>query len=457
MAEIEWQCLFSVKANCELMSFLQERCAWICPHFKCTKLCGEKCNRPRCNEPCKKRLLRGSSLCNFNHPCIGLCGEPCPRLCGICHKDKITEVFFGTEEEEDARFIELLDCGHVFEVTALDYWMDKDGETDDIKLKECPKCKTPIRISYRYADIVKEKLADVELVKERLNDEEEQYQELTAKLIRKTRSLVRKYPDVRSRNASPETYYESGSEEEECEEQTHTDVGASSYDVLCSWLQQRKTMAELNAIKNQIKLLEQIYKIREKIKTDLLRNTCYGVLIPPSGNQTALDQMFLQAATEVDEKLNHLEEDLMKFQISSQRLTDISDEVLCVGLFLKIRVVQCEIKKRSIDIRFDDEEWLGRQRKQLDAGKKLTKQDADDIEATINEIRGKCGLNSLTPEERVMIVKAMNFAKGHWYKCPNGHIYAIGECGGANQQRACPECGETIGGENHRLAQGNQV
>ena len=364
-------------------------------------------------------------------------------------------MFFGTEEEEDARFIELWDCGHLFEVTALDYWMDKDNETDDIKLKECPKCKTPIRISHRYADIVKEKLADVELVKERLNKEEEQYQELTAKLKRKTRSLVHKYPDVWSRKASPGTYSDSDSEEDE--EQTQTDLDTSSYDILWSWLQQRKTMAELNTIKNQIKLLEQIYKVREKNKTDLLRHTRYGVFRPPSESQSTLDQMFLQAATEVDEKLNHLEEGLMKFQISSQRLTDIRDEIICVGLFLKIRVVQCEIKRRSIDVRFDDEEWLGRQRKQLDAGKKLTKQDADDIEATINEIRRKCGLNSLTPEERVMIVKAMNFSQGHWYKCPNGHIYAIGECGGANQQRSCPDCGATIGGEHHRLAEGNQV
>lgn len=357
-------------------------------------------------------------------------------------------MFFGTEEDEDARFIELLDCGHVFEVTALDYWMDKDGETEDIKLKECPKCKTPIRISYRYADIVKQKLADVELVKKRLNKEEDQYQKLTANLKSKTRSLLREYPDVRLRKASPETYSEFDSEEE-CEEQTQTDMGISSYDILCSWLKQRKTMAELNTIENQIKLLEQIYKIREKKKKDLLSNTYYV--------QSALDQMFLQAATEVDEKLNHLEEGLMKFQISSQRLNDIRDEVICVGLFLKIRVVQCEIKKRSIDVRFDDEEWLGRQRRQLDAGQKLTKEDADDIEATINKIRRRCGLEGLTPEERVMIVKAMNFAKGHWYKCPNGHIYAIGDCGGANQQRACPECGETIGGEHHRLAEGNQV
>ena len=340
-------------------------------------------------------------------------------------------MFFGTERDKGARFIELLDCGHVFEVKALDYWMDKDGETDDIKLKECPKCKTPIRISYRYADIVKEKLACVEWVKKRLNEKEEQYQELTAKLKKKTHSFLRKYPDVGSRKASPETFSESDFQEEECQEQTQTDMGISSYDILWSWLQQRKTIAELNTIKNQINLLEQIYKIREKIKTDLLRSTSYV--------QSALDQMFLQAATEVKEKLNHLEEDLMKFQISFQRLTDIRDEVICVGLFLKIRMVQCEIKKRSIDVQFDDEEWLARQRKQLDVGQKLTKEDADYIEATIKEIRRKYGLQFLTPEERVTIVKPMNFSTDRKYKCPNGHTYPIGDCGGANQQRASPE------------------
>ena len=309
-------------------------------------------------------------------------------------------MFFGTEGNKGARFIELLDCGHVFEVTALDYWMDKDGETDDIKLKECPRCKTPIRISYRYADIVKQKLADVEMVKKRLNKDEEQYQEMTATLKRKTHSLLQKYPDVGSRKATPETYSESDSEENECQGETRPDMGISSYDILWSWLQQRKTMAELNTIKNQIKLLEQIYKIRKTIKKDLLRNTYV---------QSAHDQMFLQAATEVEEKLTHLEEDLMKFQISFQRLLDIRDEVFCVGLFLKIRVVQCEIKKHPSDVRFDDEEWLARQLKQLDVGQKLTKEDADDIEATINEIRRKCGLEGLTPEERVMIVKAMNW------------------------------------------------
>lgn len=45
---------------------------------------------------------------------------------------------------------------------------------------------------------------------------------------------------------------------------------------------------------------------------------------------------------------------------------------------------------------------------------------------------------------------------GHWYQCPNGHVYTIGECGGAMQTSRCPDCGATIGGSNHRLNNNNR-
>ena len=335
----------------------------------------------------------------------------------------------------------------MFEVTSLDYWMDKDGDDEDIKLKECPRCKTPIRISFRHADIVKQKLAEVEEVKVRRIEEEQRFQDFKEDLEWDAEVLVQEFPDIARRKALSQ----------QCEEQSVSVKRISSYETLTYWLHQRKSMAELNTIQNQMNLLKQIYKLREKVKTDLLRNTTHGVLTPPIASRSVLEQKYLQGATEVDQKLNLLENNLMKFQISPQRLTDIRDEVISVGLLLKVRVVQCEIEKRSVTLTFDKEVWLERQGKQLNEGKRLTEEEADDIEATINRIRKECGLEGLTPEERVMIVKAMNFAQGHWYKCPNGHIYAIGNCGGAMEERKCPDCGATIGGTHHRLVQGNQV
>ena len=50
---------------------------------------------------------------------------------------------------------------------------------------------------------------------------------------------------------------------------------------------------------------------------------------------------------------------------------------------------------------------------------------------------------------------ALAWLSGHLYQCPNGHLYTIGDCGGAMQMGRCPECGAVIGGGSHRLAGGN--
>ena len=119
------------------------------------------------------------------HPCIGLCGEKCPTLCRICHKEKVTKIFFGNEDEPDARFIQLIDCKHIIDYQAMDYWMesrygagtgvgDAESEKNTIQLPECPKCKTQIRRSFRYSKYVKLQQRSIEQVKLRINMVESQ-------------------------------------------------------------------------------------------------------------------------------------------------------------------------------------------------------------------------------------------------------------------------------------------
>ncbi|KAL1792144.1 hypothetical protein ACET3X_009895 [Alternaria dauci] len=43
---------------------------------------------------------------------------------------------------------------------------------------------------------------------------------------------------------------------------------------------------------------------------------------------------------------------------------------------------------------------------------------------------------------------------GHWYKCVNGHPFAIGECGMPMEVARCPECGERVGGRSHTAVAG---
>jgi hypothetical protein len=68
-----------------------------------------------------------------------------------------------------------------------------------------------------------------------------------------------------------------------------------------------------------------------------------------------------------------------------------------------------------------------------------------------------CSAVQITDAERKEIVRAMGYTQGHWFKCPNGHIYSIRECGGAMETSQCNECGAEIEGGSHRLLPSNSV
>lgn len=69
-----------------------------------------------------------------------------------------------------------------------------------------------------------------------------------------------------------------------------------------------------------------------------------------------------------------------------------------------------------------------------------------------------------TLEEIIHAVKAADWSlnnegyngSGHAFYCPNGHLYFIGECGGATQTARCADCGAAIGGGGHRLHSNNR-
>ena len=138
-------------------------CLWRCQHKVCGRKCYEECDRLPCNEPCNLQLACG-------HLCIGLCGELCPSKCRICDRKEVERMCFGIKEANDARFIQLEDCSHIFEVSRLDKWMETqtEGKNSDLKFKECPKCRTVIRRSFRYGNVIKRILRDVENKKKKI-------------------------------------------------------------------------------------------------------------------------------------------------------------------------------------------------------------------------------------------------------------------------------------------------
>ncbi|CAF0839837.1 unnamed protein product [Brachionus calyciflorus] len=128
-----------------------------CEHFICDKKCSDICDRPPCNEQCPKRLKCG-------HQCIGICGEPCPRLCRLCDRAKVTKIFFGNERNDKAKFVFLFDCRHLLESNGLDNWVNMAVKNNAIPV--CPKCKTRIRSTLRYSNLIKKHLNHIEEMKE---------------------------------------------------------------------------------------------------------------------------------------------------------------------------------------------------------------------------------------------------------------------------------------------------
>lgn len=97
-------------------------------------------------------------------------------MCRICDKAAVEEIFFGNEDEGNARFIELDDCKHIIEVNGLIQWMNAKPESssdsndnNSIQLKKCPKCKTIIRSTKALNTYIQASLRDIQEVKLKVN------------------------------------------------------------------------------------------------------------------------------------------------------------------------------------------------------------------------------------------------------------------------------------------------
>ncbi|KAM9296225.1 NFX1-type zinc finger-containing protein 1 [Gastrophryne carolinensis] len=380
-----------------------EPCDWRCQHYRCTKLCSEPCDRPPCNSPCEKTLRCG-------HPCIGLCGEPCPKLCRECNKDEVTEVFFGFEDENDACFVQLEDCGHILESKGMDIYMEGQSTSEEeiaIRLKECPKCKTPIRKNLRYGSLINKTLNEIEKVKERMAGPDNQQDETIDRL----RNNLWLMADVRR-------------------------CFADDYDKLEEQLNNSNIpLRTLQHLENMMLFYERLAKLFKDMKK--------------------------VEDTEKPDIKNHLLQIKKWLEnshpcLTEQRLSDLQTEVARFTYLLKL-LAKCKEAKLRITPEIQIE--IQSLRDILESNKRFTDDNEIFVKRKLEELDKKLPSSGLgiTDTERVMIVQAMGLTKGHWYKCSNGHIYCITECGGAMQLSRCPECKQEIGGENHTLVSSNRL
>ncbi|NXU55026.1 ZNFX1 protein, partial [Turnix velox] len=375
-----------------------EPCEWRCQHYQCTNLCSEPCNRPRCNVPCTKLLGCG-------HPCIGLCGEPCPKKCLVCDREELTQIFFGFEDDEDARFVQLEDCGHIFESQGLDHYMDEDDNV--IKLKVCPMCQTPIRKNLRYGTIVNRRLEEIEKVKEKIQG--------PAREIESSRQRLQEAlagSDVLRKNV-PLKYF-----------MLESKLKASDH-----------STKSISLIENQLNLYQCV--------ADLTNSLSKINASERKGVRKRLD--------EVQEWL-----DKPRLSFTDQELSDLQAELQRLSYLLSF-LARCEGARGKITPEIA--QHIADLRRLLEGTKKFREEDEATVKAAMEKLRAALPLSGLgiSEAERVQIVKAIGCPRGHWFKCKNGHVYVIGDCGGAMEQSRCPECKEVIGGTNHTLESSNSL
>ena len=75
-----------------------------------------------------------------------------------------------------------------------------------------------------------------------------------------------------------------------------------------------------------------------------------------------------------------------------------------------------------------------------DIWKPFTPKTEEEWKRLIQELGKATSGLGISPAERAQIVAAMGLPSGHWYTCPNGHVYAIGDCGGEAQRLLLLSC-----------------
>lgn len=400
-----------------------EKCTWRCEHLQCSKLCSEPCDRELCEYPNTELIEK------CQHPSIGVCGEKMPRLCRVCDKDEVEEIFFGDENEVDARFIELEDCKHVIEVTGLIRWLTTEPESvesnsggndrNSIQFKQCPKCKTIIRHTKSLNTFIQASLRDIQQVKlktcgvpkENLNKQRILFGQVEA--ILKNVSFINDPLKLHS-------IYEEILNETRIK---------GKFPIP----KPNQTLIEL---KNKLELVERLRKIDLAFK----------------GRQESQQNLRTEVIDKFNSRLQMAASFIRLFKNCEQQREDISNEISFLQLM-------CDVIGKASSQPFND---TGK--KLLNDAFELANKYGSATESVRNEFQKNvseaCKHSSgigISMEEKKMILQAMDFKRGHWYKCPKGHIYAIGDCGGATQTSKCPECGSQIGGSGHRLLGDNAV
>jgi hypothetical protein len=353
---------------------------------------------------------------------LGVCGEICPRLCRICDKDQVTEILFGDEDKPNARFVCLEDCKHIIELKAMDNWIKMTYEAGNskekrsIQLPKCPKCKTTIRNSIRYSNCIKRQLNLIEAIKSKQFGKRKENQSFESDILNQI-NLINQEEDV----SLSQSFLKQMKKDIESFQMSHNELVG-----LKNNLSLYKNLIEINQEAEYLNFSQEKHiKFETKKIFSYIYNEQRKYIFLNEYQQR--DEIFMEA-----ERVEYL---VKYYQLvnKAKEINSITD--FGVKVEIGILLAKCEI-------------YLINQIKQFnESNKKII----DDIFKSLMKLV-KVELSSI---EKKMIATAMGLQKGHWFKCPNGHVYCIGECARAVEESKCPDCKLSIGGTRYKLISDN--
>ena len=368
----------------------KQPCSWVCKHYKCIKKCHEICVRPRCDQPCGHKL-------QCRHSCIGICGENCPRVCRICHRNSKFQKFYvgKAPTTDDSRYIQL-SCNHLFEVKELDRLLDEQFKKSTVEPLMCPCCKKQIRCSHRYGNMIKKKKEMLRKLRDTMTEPVNAKQQ--AATIRKVAKFVPSH--------------------------MHADYETVSDTLLMSVL---KTFTQF---------LPPIFK---KVSS-LLTHRYENLIIENEADLYAYLKDMHKQYPESSETSTSLQELIVFFEkapASAQKSHDVLSEALRIFILQMISSLSMAIPQTGEDyvvvkqltkkLRVDQPRLpVSTLTDHFDRLQKM----AEKLKIRINRVDLKC----LQP------TKAANFTNGVWIICSNGHLFCRPRGLSSKETWLCPDC-----------------
>ncbi|KAK1980981.1 hypothetical protein LZ30DRAFT_593677 [Colletotrichum cereale] len=487
----------------------EETCSSSCPHSKCSMPCAAPCDWIPCTKRCTKQLECG-------HQCPSVCGERCPhpRYCQVCAAEDIQdrtvdfimmENYRSTDLDEDPCIFP--DCGHFLAVTTMDGQMGLKDHYDispeglpvalktgsdpfsETEVKVCPECRGSLRNISRYGRIVRRGLLD----------------ESTKKFISWSRgvweALMEAFLDAQDalqktdRGGSmlpaerPGGFNLQGSRQDQADhvfrlretnryrslwqlrnrivkffrsvrrdEQPYQRVAHLVWHV-----NKRRKTSDFSLDESAIQMGGVLQAMSLLLRCDLLLISDYiGLCRAAEGNAAAK-----AAKVDVAPHIRDCERLIQTAHTRNFHRQELEGHIFLVKFCCfadpddTIPAVTKNASGRDIAPARDNVKDLGERHLQLARELVRQKPSTDalepELEAAGHMLHNGVFYNEVSVDEMRAVYAAMSNelrGTGHWYTCLNGHPFTVGECGMPMERALCPECGATVGGQNHQAVEG---